>query len=148
MKKTGIIAFIIIACSVIVACGGSSSNDPKADSTSATDQSAVAQNSNAMQDTAGSIGTENKGGTGVNTSRAVELIAQSDCLTCHKVRDKLIGPSYEEVAKKYTMADTVKLADKIIKGGSGNFGAVPMTPHPSLSQKDAIEMAKYILSIK
>lgn len=146
MKKTGIIAGFVIAWCIIAACGGASSDQLSKDTTAGANQSAVAQNSNAAQDTAGSIGTENKGSGG--TSRAVELIAGSDCLTCHKVRDKLIGPSYEEIAKKYTSKDIDTLAAKIIKGGSGVFGTVPMTAHPSLPKEDAKEMVKYILSIK
>lgn len=148
MSKTGITALAIFACTAIIACGGPSSTGPEADSTSAANQSAVAQNTNAAQDTAGNIGTGNKGSVGSNPPRAVELLAQSDCLTCHKVRDKLIGPSYEEIAKTYQSKDTDKLVAKIIKGGSGSFGNVPMTPHPTLSEEDAKEMVQYILSIK
>lgn len=146
MKKTGIIAGLIAAWCTIAACGGGSSDQLSKDTTAGTDQSAVTQNSNAAQDTTGSIGTETKGSGG--TSRAVELIAGADCLSCHKVRDKLIGPSYEEIAKKYTSKDTDTLVSKIIKGGSGHFGTVPMTAHPTLSEADAKEMVKYILSIK
>ena len=47
------------------------------------------------------------------------LIAGSDCLTCHKEDAKLVGPSYQEVAAKYTETDIDMLADKIINGGSG-----------------------------
>ncbi|SIT20611.1 cytochrome c [Filimonas lacunae] len=145
MKQTGTIALIAFTCAALVACGGSSSNLPGADSASANDKAAVAQNTNAAQDTAGKLGTENQGG---NAPRAVELMAQSDCLSCHKVREKLVGPSYEEISKKYTTADIDTLASKIIKGGQGSFGQVPMTPHPALSTDDAKAMVKYILSIK
>ncbi len=146
MKKTGIIAGLVATWCTIAACGGAPSDQLSKDSTAGANQTAVVQNSNAAQDTTGSIGTETKGSGG--TSRAVELLAGSDCLSCHKVRDKLIGPSYEEIAKKYTSKDTDSLVSKIIKGGSGNFGTVPMTPHPTLSKADAEEMVKYILSIK
>jgi cytochrome c len=128
MKKTGIIAGLVTAWCIIAACGGASSDQPGKDTTAA------------------GTGTENKGSSA--PPRAVELIAGSDCLTCHKVRDKLIGPSYEEIAKKYTSKDIDTLASKIIKGGSGNFGSVPMTAHPSIPKEDAKEMVKYILSIK
>ncbi len=83
-------------------------------------------------------------------SKGLALVAGSDCLTCHKVGEKNIGPAYQEVAAKYENTnDNVKmLAEKIIKGGSGNWGAIPMTAHPQLSQEDAEAMVKYILLLK
>jgi len=83
-------------------------------------------------------------------ARAVELIAGSDCLTCHKINEKLTGPAYKEVAAKYepTDANIEMLAKKIIEGGSGNWGPVAMTPHAGLPVEDAKEMTRYILSLK
>jgi cytochrome c len=80
----------------------------------------------------------------------VELIAKSDCLTCHKVEEKAIGPAYRDVANKYenTEANVSMLAEKIIKGGKGNWGEVPMTPHPALTEAEAKQMVKYILLLK
>ena len=81
----------------------------------------------------------------------LELISKSDCLTCHKVDEKLTGPSYREVADKYaSQAPGIipELADKIVKGGSGVWGEVPMLPHPAVSQADAEKMVKYILLLK
>jgi cytochrome c len=82
--------------------------------------------------------------------KGLELIGKSDCLTCHKVSDKNIGPAYKDVAAKYENTDeNVKmLAGKIIKGGQGVWGAIPMTPHTSLSEADAEQMVKYILLLK
>lgn len=78
------------------------------------------------------------------------LIAKSDCLTCHKEDAKVIGPAYKDVAKKYPNTDenVKKLAAKIIAGGSGVWGQIPMTAHPQVSQGDAEAMVKYILSLK
>lgn len=78
------------------------------------------------------------------------LIAASDCLACHKEREKQVGPAYADVAKKYENNEkNVKmLAEKIIAGGQGNWGEIPMAPHPNVSQEDAQAMVKYILSIK
>ena len=78
------------------------------------------------------------------------LINKSDCVGCHHKINKLIGPAYTEVAKKYPNNDKniTYLADKIIKGGSGVWGKIPMTPHAKISQSDAKLMAKYILSLK
>lgn len=85
-----------------------------------------------------------------DADKGVTLIANSDCLTCHKVNEKSIGPSYADVAKKYedNDANVAMLASKIIKGGQGVWGEVPMTPHPQLSEDDAKVMVKYILSLK
>jgi cytochrome c len=77
------------------------------------------------------------------------LVNQSDCKTCHHLTNKLIGPAHQEVAKKYefTRANISMLADKIINGGSGNWGEIPMTAHPDLSRGDAEKMAMYVLSL-
>lgn len=77
------------------------------------------------------------------------LIEGSDCRTCHKDDAKLIGPSYQDVAKKYEKNDeNIKmLAGKIIKGGQGVWGEIPMSPHPNLSEEDASAMVEYILSM-
>jgi cytochrome c len=82
--------------------------------------------------------------------RGEALIAKSDCFACHKVDAKLLGPSYKDVAAKYPdNAGTIaQLAGKIKNGGSGVWGAIPMSPHPTLSDDDAKAMVKYILSLK
>lgn len=79
-----------------------------------------------------------------------ELIAGQDCATCHKETEKVIGPSFKEIAAKYPVTDAniATLADKIIKGGSGNWGEIPMAPHAGVPKEDAVEMVKYILSVK
>lgn len=86
---------------------------------------------------------------GADFSKGKNLIAKSDCLACHKDDTKLLGPAYIDVAKKYepTDANITKLADKIIKGGAGVWGDIPMSPHPGVPQADAKEMVKYILSL-
>lgn len=85
-----------------------------------------------------------------DVKRGEALISKSDCLACHKVQDKLLGPSYKDVANKYpnNAATIAQLADKIKKGGSGVWGPIPMSPHPALSDDDAKAMVKYILSLK
>jgi cytochrome c len=83
--------------------------------------------------------------------KGLELVSQSDCLTCHKVDEVLTGPSYRSVAEKYaSMPDTIvrHLAGKVISGGKGVWGEVFMTPHAGLSQEDAEAMVKYILLLK
>ena len=78
------------------------------------------------------------------------LIKGSDCLACHNATKKLVGPAYVNVAAKYpaTEENIDHLASKIIEGGSGVWGAIPMSPHPAISKDDAKEMVKYILSLK
>ena len=77
------------------------------------------------------------------------LINGSDCISCHKEKEKSIGPSYFDIAEKY--AGNLKapdmLANKIINGGSGNWGEIAMAAHPDLSLTDAKQMAEYILSL-
>jgi cytochrome c len=82
--------------------------------------------------------------------KGLELIGKSDCLTCHKVNEPAVGPAYQAVADRYERTDAVidTLSDKVIKGGAGRWGAVPMTPHPQLSKEDAVAMVKYVLALK
>jgi len=77
------------------------------------------------------------------------LVDGSDCKTCHHPTNKIVGPAHAEVAKKYefTQANVSMLADKIIAGGSGNWGDIPMTAHSDLSKADAEKMAMYVLSL-
>jgi cytochrome c len=82
--------------------------------------------------------------------KGLELITKSDCLTCHKVDEKLIGPSYRDIANKYeSNEDNIKmLSEKIVKGGSGVWGDVPMAAHPQITEQDAVQMVKYIMLLK
>lgn len=94
--------------------------------------------------------SQTKPAAGDDFEKGKNLVAMSDCLACHQVDKKLVGPAYQEVAAKYEMNDknVDYLADKIIKGGSGVWGQIPMTPHPDLKKEDAQEMSKYILSLR
>lgn len=85
-----------------------------------------------------------------DTKKGETLISKSDCFACHKANEKLLGPSYKEVANKYgdTKANVDYLVTKIKNGGSGVWGAIPMSPHPALSDEDAEAMVHYILSLK
>ena len=58
-----------------------------------------------------------------------ELATTHGCMACHAVDKKLVGPSYQDVAKKYKAADKAMLVDKVIKGGSGTWGQIPMPPN-------------------
>ncbi len=78
------------------------------------------------------------------------LATSKNCMACHAVDKKLVGPSFKDVAKKYagdkTAAD--KLAAKIIKGGAGVWGPVPMPANPQVSEADAKKLAAWSLAQK
>jgi cytochrome c len=78
------------------------------------------------------------------------LLKANNCMACHAIDKKLVGPAYKDVAKKHggNVADADKLAQKIIKGGSGVYGAIPMPANPKVSEADAKAMATFILGLK
>ncbi len=82
--------------------------------------------------------------------KGLEKIKSSDCTSCHMVERKIVGPSYAEVAAKYKNNDenVAMLAKKVIEGGVGVWGEVPMPPHPALSEDDAKDMVRYVLLLK
>ncbi len=96
------------------------------------------------------ISTDSNSKATDSKSSAEILMEKSDCYTCHSMDTKLIGPSFIEISEKYknTKDDVQKLSDKIINGGSGVWGEVPMQAHSQMSKEDAAEMVKFILSIK
>ncbi|HMJ68270.1 MAG TPA: ThuA domain-containing protein [Cyclobacteriaceae bacterium] len=85
-----------------------------------------------------------------NMMIGVALIAASDCKACHTVDRKSVGPSYLQVSERYKgQQDAItRLASKIIAGGGGAWGTESvMSAHPQISEQEAEEMVKYILSI-
>lgn len=90
------------------------------------------------------------GGTPQQIAAGGALIKKSDCLACHNEVNKIVGPAYDAVAAKYAVneANINYLAGKIISGGAGVWGEVPMSPHPTLAKSDAKLMVQYILSLK
>jgi cytochrome c len=82
--------------------------------------------------------------------KGLALVAKSDCFTCHQVMDNATGPAYQAIAERYKdkPGSVDSLAQKVIKGGAGNWGTVPMTAHPTVSEEDAKTMVKYVLSLK
>lgn len=141
----------LLAVAMTTACGNQSDSGSIRDSVSAGDMAAATRQPEADTNV-NDIGTNRSAGSPPSGSfeKGVQLISSSDCLSCHKEKIKIIGPAYEDVAKKYeaTEENIEKLASKIIEGGSGTWGDIPMTPHPSLSESDAREMVRYILSLK
>ena len=78
------------------------------------------------------------------------LATAKNCMACHAIDKKLVGPSYKEVAAKYAgQKDAVdKLAAKIVKGGSGVWGAVPMPANAQVNDAEAKKLAAWVLTQK
>ena len=78
------------------------------------------------------------------------LATSKNCMACHAVDKKLVGPSYKDVAKKYASdkAAADMLVGKVIKGSSGTWGPVPMPANPQVSEADAKKLVAWILATK
>ena len=82
-------------------------------------------------------------------ARADEALAKKyNCLACHQVDKKMVGPAYKDIAKKYSKADAAKLVEKVKKGGSGVWGPVPMPPNPTVPDADLKKLVDWILGQK
>lgn len=82
---------------------------------------------------------------------ADQALAQSkNCMACHAIDKKLVGPSYKDVAARYANDKTAvdKLATKILKGGSGVWGAVPMPANAQVNEAEARKLATWVLTVK
>ena len=81
---------------------------------------------------------------------SADLAKAKNCMACHAVDKKLVGPSYKDVAAKYAKdKDAVaKLATKIQKGGSGVWGQVPMPANANVNDAEAKALATWVMSIK
>jgi cytochrome c len=125
MKRIFIPAIVVTA---LFSCGGGETKDA-ADSKPAAAETPAA---NPLED------------------KALAAIAKSDCMTCHKINETVTGPAYAEVAKKYenTDANVNMLVEKVLKGGKGNWGEVPMLAHTSLDPAEAKIIVQYILSLR
>lgn len=88
--------------------------------------------------------------TALPARASADLAQKKNCMACHATDKKLIGPAYKDVAAKYTgqkdAAD--KLAQKILKGGTGVWGAVPMPANPQVSEAEAKQLAAWVLTVK
>lgn len=80
------------------------------------------------------------------------IVKKARCVSCHAVDQKRVGPAYKEVAAKYKGDKSApgKLFDKVRAGGSGNWGNVPMLPHPAdkISDDDLKAAIHWILSLE
>ncbi len=84
----------------------------------------------------------------VTQEQALALMKKHNCSSCHAVDKKLVGPSYKDVAAKYKgdPSAEAKLIDKVVKGGSGVWGPVPMPPHPTVPKEDIQAIVDWILA--
>ena len=125
--------FIVLSAvlAILMSCGGSDSSKSKEEKK---DQTAdITQNP--------------------DYQKGLEIIGKTNCPTCHKPYERVPGqgPSFGEVANKYaSYPDTIvtHLAKKVVNGGSGVWGEIPMIPHPELSEEEAIAIVKYVLLLK
>ncbi len=125
MKKTVITLFVVT--SLLYACGGGAGSDTGSGTTAKKD---ITQNPAYIA--------------------GLDLVSKSGCPTCHKPNEASTGPSYKNIANKYpNNVETYEtLSLKIIKGGYGVWGQIPMIPHPDVTQETATVMLKYILLLK
>lgn len=79
---------------------------------------------------------------------SAELAAKYDCMGCHKTTSKVLGPAFKDIAKKYAGNPKAEamLTDKIIKGGAGVWGPVPMAANPKIPREDVRKLAAWVLA--
>lgn len=129
MKRIIVVSFALFA---LMACGGNDSKDKK---------DAKAENTSSGSDLS----------SNPDYQKGLELVSNNNCPTCHKVDEALTGPPFKDIANKYANGGDSAIAylsNKIINGGSGVWGQVPMTPHPELKPEQATAIVKYILLLK
>ena len=125
MKK---IVFIFSVLTMAVACGN--------EKTGSSDAPAVNKEADKPKDP--------------EVQKGLDLVAQNGCFQCHKVNEQFQGPAYEAIADRYKddPGTIDSLAQKVVKGGSGNWGTIMMPPNSHVSFQDARSMVKYVLSLK
>lgn len=79
-----------------------------------------------------------------------ELAQKKNCMACHAIDKKLVGPAYKDVAAKYVgQKDAVdKLTQKVMKGGTGAWGVIPMPANPQVTEAEAKQLVQWVLTQK
>jgi cytochrome c len=79
-----------------------------------------------------------------------DLAKAKNCMACHAVANKLVGPAFKDVAAKYAGQKDAedKLVQKVMKGGSGVWGAIPMPANPQVNEAEARTLVKWVLAQK
>lgn len=80
----------------------------------------------------------------------LDLARKKNCMSCHSVDAKLVGPAYKDVAKRYAGQKDAedKLVKKVMHGGSGVWGAMAMPPNAQVTEAEARTLVKWVLSLK
>jgi cytochrome c len=88
--------------------------------------------------------------TSTHAMASLELAQKKACLACHQVDNKVVGPSYKDVAKKYAGQKGIeaKLIEKVLKGGKGAWGEIPMPANTQVSPDEAKQLVQWILKLK
>lgn len=78
------------------------------------------------------------------------LATSKNCMACHQIDKKLVGPAYKDVAHKYAgdKAAVDRLAAKVMKGGTGVWGQIPMPANPQVNEAEAKKLVAWVLSLK
>ncbi len=81
---------------------------------------------------------------------SADLAKGKNCMACHAMSSKLVGPAFKDIAAKYAGQKDAedKLVQKVLKGGSGVWGAVPMPANPQVSEAEARTLVKWVLAQK
>ena len=79
-----------------------------------------------------------------------DFAQKKNCMACHAIDKKVLGPAYKDVAAKYAgQKDAVdKLAAKVVKGGTGVWGNIPMPANPQVTDAEARQLVQWILTLK
>jgi cytochrome c len=130
---------VVLLAGFIFSCGGGEKSAETNAEASTTTETATAE-----------VSLEDKYKDDPVYIKGLEKVKGSDCTGCHQVDRKLIGPSYADVAAKYenTEENVALLAQKVIAGGVGVWGEIPMSAHPNLSEEDAKDMVRYVLLLR
>jgi cytochrome c len=86
----------------------------------------------------------------VASSDLSDLAKEKDCFSCHSVEKKIIGPAYKDVASKYSGQTGIEdtLTQKVLRGGSGVWGAMSMPPNIQVTEVEARKLVKWVLQLK
>jgi len=79
----------------------------------------------------------------------MELAQRKTCLACHSIQKKVIGPAFKDVAAKYEGQSGVdeRLVQKVLTGGRGSFGETPMPPNSQVTEAEAKQLVRWVLSL-
>ena len=132
-------SIVVLLAGLTFSCGGGEKSAETSAEASTTTETATAE-----------VSLEDKYKDNPVYIKGLEKVKGSDCTGCHQVERKLIGPSYADVAAKYenTEENVTMLAQKVIAGGVGVWGEIPMAAHPNLTEEDAKDMVRYVLLLR